>query len=139
MAGQFLPMVERDVHPRGPGGTAGAVEAGVGVPLLLARQEADLVGLAYGRQQRRVQRAPRADDLAPTGRVEAGNGGGNEAVGDPEIEFVWHAGVVAPGRQHHSIADRRGRLRGEQGREAEVVTYAVEVVTAVGAMVGVGN
>jgi hypothetical protein len=49
---------------------------------------------------------------------------------------------VAPGRQHSSIADRRGRLKGEQEGGARVVTDVVEVVAApaaVGAAVGVVN
>src|ERR1039458_4988884 len=46
----------------------------------------------YG-QQRRLQRAPRADDLAPTGRVEGRNGGGYEVVGDPVIDLAWHVEV----------------------------------------------
>jgi hypothetical protein len=109
MASQFLPMAEPDVHPGGPGWTPRAGEGGGGVPLLLARQEADLVSLAHSRQKRRVQRAPSADDLAPLegeSRLEMARETRWLAI--PGSSSVGMGICDPPGRKHNSIADRQG-------------------------------
>jgi hypothetical protein len=65
-------------------------------------------------------------------RVEARNGAGDELVSDAAIDLAWHGAMGVPGRKHSSITDRRGRLLGGGQDGTEVVTYAIEVVTAVG-------
>jgi hypothetical protein len=83
MFGQVRRVVEPDIHPGRPVWAARTGE--LTEALLLARQEADVVGLPCNRQERGVQGASRADDFVPTGRVHARNGTGDEVLGDPVI------------------------------------------------------
>jgi len=86
MACQFRWMVEPDVHPSRPARTPWTGE--VTVPVLLARQEADIVSLPDSCHERRVQGAPCADELVAAGRVEAQNCVKDEAVGDLVVDLA---------------------------------------------------